>query len=68
MTEDFYQLVDRCLKSDQAAMVELTNQFRGQVYGLCYRMLGQREDAEDAAQETFVRVLRHLDGWLVRVD
>ena len=37
--------------------------FQGQVFGLCYRMLGQREDAEDAAQETFVRVLKNLDRW-----
>ena len=37
--------------------------FRGQVFGLCYRMLGQRQDAEDAAQETFVRFLKNLHRW-----
>lgn len=44
-------------------MVELVERFRGQVFGLCYRMLGQRQDAEDAAQETFVRVLKNLHRW-----
>lgn len=44
-------------------MTQLVDRFRGQVFGLCYRMLGQRQDAEDAAQETFVRVLKNLGGW-----
>lgn len=44
-------------------MLALVERFRGQVFGLCYRMLGQRQDAEDVAQETFVRVLKNLDRW-----
>jgi RNA polymerase sigma-70 factor (ECF subfamily) len=56
-------LVKRCLTGDQAAMLSLVDRFQGQVFGLCYRMLGQRQDAEDAAQETFLRVLRSLHRW-----
>jgi len=56
-------LVGQCLTGDQAAMLALVERFRGQVFGLCYRMLGQRQDAEDAAQETFVRVLKNLHRW-----
>jgi RNA polymerase sigma factor, sigma-70 family len=56
-------LVQRCLAGDQHAMLALVERFRGQVFGLCYRMLGQRQDAEDAAQETFVRVLKNLHRW-----
>jgi len=44
-------------------MIDLVDRYRQQVFGLCYRMLGQRQDAEDAAQETFVRVLRSLSRW-----
>jgi RNA polymerase sigma-70 factor (ECF subfamily) len=33
------------------------------VYGLCYRMLGHREDAEDVAQEVFLRAFRSLAQW-----
>lgn len=44
-------------------MLEIVERYQGQVFGLCYRMLGQRQDAEDAAQETFVRVLRNLHQW-----
>jgi RNA polymerase sigma-70 factor, ECF subfamily len=63
LTDNLRQLIHRCLAGDQKAMIDLVNQFRGQVFGLCYRMLGQREDAEDAAQETFVRALRNLRSW-----
>jgi RNA polymerase sigma-70 factor (ECF subfamily) len=44
-------------------MLALVERFQGRVFGLCYRMLGQRQDAEDAAQETFVRVLKNLHRW-----
>jgi len=44
-------------------MLTLVERFRGQVFGLCFRMLGQRQDAEDATQETFVRVLKSLHRW-----
>jgi RNA polymerase sigma-70 factor (ECF subfamily) len=61
--EDLQTLVKQCLEGNQSAMLALVDRFRGQVFGLCYRMLGQRQDAEDAAQETFVRVLRNLHRW-----
>lgn len=63
MGEELAVLVNRYLDGDQLSFSELVCRFRGQVYGLCYRMLGQREDAEDATQETFLRVARNLDRW-----
>jgi RNA polymerase sigma-70 factor (ECF subfamily) len=60
---DLIQLVSHCLAGDQRSMLALVERFQGQVFGLCYRMLGQRQDAEDAAQETFVRVLKNLHRW-----
>src|SRR6478609_10741353 len=61
--DDLRPLIRRCLTGDQGAMLALVERFRGQVFGLCYRMLGQRQDAEDVAQETFVRALRNLSQW-----
>ena len=61
--DELRPLVRRCLSGCQTAMLELVRRFQGPVFGLCYRMLGRREDAEDAAQETFIRVLRSLSRW-----
>ena len=44
-------------------MIELVDQYRSRVFGLCYRMLGQRQDAEDMTQETFIRALKSLSRW-----
>ncbi len=63
MSEEVTLIVDRCLAGNQASFGELIERFRGRVFHLCYRMLGQREDAEDAMQETFVRVARKLHQW-----
>ncbi len=63
MAEDLRKLVQRCLDGQQDAMQELVERYQSQVFGLCYRMLSNREDAEDATQETFIRVLKSLERW-----
>ncbi len=63
MADELPMLVTQCLAGDEFSFSTLIERFRGQVYGLCYRMLGQREDAEDATQETFVRVAKNLHRW-----
>ena len=63
MASELCMLVGRCLEGQQNAFFELIQRFKGPVFGLCYRMLGQREEAEDATQETFVRVVRNLHRW-----
>ena len=63
MSTSFLQLVAACLTGDQAAITELVDRYRSQVFGLCFRMLDHRQDAEDATQETFLRVLSNLNQW-----
>jgi RNA polymerase sigma factor (sigma-70 family) len=63
LSDDVRKLVDRCLRGDEAAMLQLVETYRGQVFGLCYRMLRHRQDAEDVTQECFVRALRSLHRW-----
>ncbi len=63
MTVEVKQIVHQCLADDPVAMRQLWDCFGGQVFALCYRMLGQWQDAEDAVQETFLRVAQHLAGW-----
>ncbi len=63
MPDEIRELVGRSLAGDQSAMAALVERFRGQVFGLCYRMLGHRQDAEDMAQESFVRAFRYLANY-----
>jgi len=56
-------LVERCMAGDESAMRRFVQRFEGLVYGLCLRMLRRREDAEDAAQEVFLRTFRSLHQW-----
>lgn len=60
MRDDELELVRRSLAGEQAAVAALVDAFRGAVFGLCYRMLGHRQDAEDVTQESFVRAMRSL--------
>jgi RNA polymerase sigma-70 factor (ECF subfamily) len=41
----------------------LVERFQMDVYALCARMLGHRQDAEDVTQEVFLRVFRSLSRW-----
>jgi len=45
---------------DQLAFRRLVERYQACVYTLCYRMLGNQTEAEDAAQETFLRAYSRL--------
>ena len=57
------ELVQGCLTGDEASQRKFVEQFQGLVFGVCLRMLGHRQDAEDVAQEVFLRTFRNLDRW-----
>ncbi len=57
------ELVQRCLAGEEVALRAFMERFQNLVFSLCLRMLRHREDAEDVAQESFVRCFRALDRW-----
>jgi RNA polymerase sigma-70 factor, ECF subfamily len=70
------QIVRRAQAGERAAFDQLMELHQQRVVTLAWRLLGKREDARDAAQEVFLRVLRHLhqydtryefNGWLYRI-
>ena len=54
------QWVLQAQKGDVSAFTQLVEAYQKPVYNLCYRMLGNAEDAEDAAQETFLRAYKSI--------
>ena len=48
-------LVRQAVRGDRAAFARLVDLHQRAVFGLCLRLLQEREEARDAAQETFVR-------------
>jgi RNA polymerase sigma-70 factor (ECF subfamily) len=70
------ELVDRAQQGDNAAVEALVSRYEDRVYNLAYRMVGNREDAEDVLQDTFLNVIRSLgkfrkkssfSTWLYRI-
>jgi RNA polymerase sigma-70 factor, ECF subfamily len=69
-------LIAAARDGDHDAITRLIEEYERVVYVVCYRMLGNAQDAEDAAQEAFVRAFNNLDSfdlgrplrpWLLRV-
>ena len=54
-------LVRRFLAGDAGAFTELVTRHERRVYGLCLRILSDRDEAADAAQDAFLMVVRKLD-------
>ena len=55
--------LEQARHGDQAAFCRLAQAYQAPVYNLAYRMLGTAAEAEDAAQETFVRMYTKLDTY-----
>ena len=55
--------VQEARAGDRAAFARLVERFQRPVYNLAYRMLGNPHDAEDAAQEAFLKAYRALSGY-----
>ncbi len=69
-------LVEACLAGRREAFDLIVHRHQRQVYQVCFRFLGNHEDASDLAQDVFVRAYRGLRGfkgraalptWLYRI-
>ena len=76
MSELERSLLRRLRDRDERAFRELVDEHRDRVFNITYRMLGNRAEAEDVAQEVFIAVFKTIDSfreeskfstWLYRV-
>ena len=57
------QLIFRAQKKDLTAFEQLVNIYQGRVYALAQRLTGNPVDAQDLAQEAFIRAYRALENF-----
>ncbi len=57
------QLIKRSIDGDMDAFEELVLLYDKQIYNYCFRMTNNAEDAEDLAQEVFIKVYRSLGSF-----
>jgi len=55
--------LERARRGDKNAFGQLIEAYQGPVYNLAYRMLGNAGEAEEAAQEAFIRAYTRLDSY-----
>jgi RNA polymerase sigma-70 factor (ECF subfamily) len=58
-----YDLVARARAGDETAFTTLVETYQTAIYNLCYRMVGEAGEAEDAAQEAFLRAYSRLSSY-----
>ena len=62
-TPEVLAWVEKAQQGDQAAFGSLVRLFSRDVYGKAFSILKNHQDADDAVQETFIRVYRALPGF-----
>ncbi len=63
MTKLDADLLRQIKQGDDLAFTTLLDRFQAPVFNLCFRMLGNRQEAEDAAQETFWRAYQGINKY-----
>jgi len=57
------RLARMAIKGDQQAFAELVGLYQDKLYHMAYRMLNNRQEAEDVVQEAFLRVYNNLERY-----
>ncbi|WP_073202970.1 RNA polymerase sigma factor SigW [Gracilibacillus kekensis] len=76
MEEKIKKNIKLVKKGDQSAFEDIVSFYQNKVFAICYRMIGNRHEAEDIAQEAFIRAYiniqsfdenRKFSTWLYRI-
>ena len=56
-----YELIKQSISGDQYAFAQLLNRYKNLVYSVVLRMVNDTEEANDLAQEIFIKLYNNLD-------
>jgi RNA polymerase sigma-70 factor (ECF subfamily) len=56
-------LLRRCMAGDAAAWEEIVQRYHRRIYNICYRFAGSADDAQDLAQDVFIKMYKTLDTY-----
>ena len=71
-----HALIAACRRNDKQSQFQLYEKYSGAMFNTCLRMLGNRDDAQDALQEAFIDAFRNIHqfqgkstfgAWLKRI-
>jgi len=62
------EIIQRILNGNREDFSFFVDKYKGPVYNLVYRLTGSRHDAEDLAQETFIRAYKSLDNFNIKKE
>src|ERR671912_161806 len=71
------ELIERCLRGDQLAWEMIVRQHWRKVFNVAYKFVGKHDEAEDLAQDIFLKIFKSLDSfdrranfqtWLISVS
>ncbi|HPA53861.1 MAG TPA: sigma-70 family RNA polymerase sigma factor [Bacillota bacterium] len=57
------EIVNQCLAGDVNAFEVLIERYKRAIYNTAFRMMGNREEAEDVSQEAFIRMYNSLSKY-----
>jgi RNA polymerase sigma-70 factor (ECF subfamily) len=63
LKEEDKEDIEHFLLGDRAALDRVVLRHQDRIFNLCYRLLGDHDDARDCAQETFIKAFRSLKGF-----
>jgi len=63
MQDQLDHWIQQAKNGDQKSFYLIYHHFKGRVFAVCFRLLADRAQAEDACQEAFVRVWQQLPGF-----
>jgi RNA polymerase sigma-70 factor (ECF subfamily) len=73
---DDNQLIERLMEGSEEAFLEMFEQYKGRIFNVVYRILGDPSECEDVVQEVFLKAFRNIGSfnhqsalytWLYRI-